>query len=88
MAGGASGAGSGAVLGAALVFLAQQFGYLDFSSGILNPIVLLVIVMVVFAVLGGIVGMVLKGHAVKVAEAGAPSTSAPPPTSPPSPPIN
>jgi hypothetical protein len=74
MAGGASGAGSGAVLGLALVLLIQQFGYLDFSSNLVNALVYIVVFVVVFGVLFGIIGRMLKGRALRKMEA----ASAPP----------
>ncbi len=64
MAGGASGAASGAVLGLVGVILAQQFGYIqltDFQSSL----ILLLIVMIPLGVVFGLVGRVLRGRAIK-----------------------
>ena len=79
MAGGASGAGSGAVLGLALVLLIQQFGYLDFSSNLVNAVVYILVFVIVFAVIFGIIGRALKGHAErKLAAASSPPGGTPP----------
>jgi hypothetical protein len=75
MAGGVSGAASGGILGLVLVLLAQQFGYLDFTS-IINSVILLVLVVVVFAVVFGILGRAMKGRAIRRAEAEAPASPA------------
>lgn len=85
MAGGSSGAASGAILGLVLVLLFQQFGYLDFSSNLINAVVELVIVMAVLGVIGGLIGRGLKGHAIRKAEAGQSTPTAPgtPPATPP-----
>ncbi len=69
MAGGGAGAASGAILGLALLLLVQQFGYLDFSSSFENPLVLLLVVVIAFAVVFGLVGRALKGRAIRKAEA-------------------
>ena len=53
-----SAAGSGIVLGAVVVFLAQQLGYLSLSD--LTPAVeWLLIFIIAFGVLGGIIGWML-----------------------------
>ncbi|HLM92113.1 MAG TPA: hypothetical protein VK424_08760 [Thermoplasmata archaeon] len=70
MAGGSSGATSGAILGLVLVLLFQQFGYLDFSSNLVNALVVLIVVMAVLGVIFGLLGRVLKGRAIRKAEAG------------------
>ena len=76
MAGGASGAASGAVLGLALILLIQQFGYLDFSSTLLNGLVYILVFVIAFGVIFGVVGKVLRGRALRKLEA----ASSPPPS--------
>ncbi len=80
MAGGASGAGSGAVFGIALALLIQQFGYLDFSSNLVNALVYIIIFVLVFAIIFGIIGRALRGRALKKLEASTASTSGSPPS--------
>lgn len=80
MAGGASGAMSGGILGLVLVLLAQQFGYVDFTS-LEQTLILVILVIFVFAVVFGLLGRVMKGSAIRRAKAGATTASAtePPP---------
>jgi hypothetical protein len=74
MAGGVSGAASGGVLGLVLLLLAQQFGYVVFSS-LEQTLIFVVLVIFVFAVVLGILGRVLKASAIRRAKAGARATS-------------
>ena len=88
MAGGVSGAASGGILGLVFVLLAQQFGYVTFAT-LEGTILLLVLVIVVFAVVFGILGRIMKGSALKRAKAQAspePDASVPPPSDSPPPP--
>jgi len=80
MAGGASGAGSGAVFGIALVLLIQQFGYLDFSSNLVNALVYIIIFVVVFGIIFGIIGRALRGRALRKLEASTASSDSMPPS--------
>lgn len=82
MAGGASGAGSGVVFGIALVLLIQQFGYLDFSSNLVNALVYIIIFAVVFGIIFGVIGRALKGRAMRKFEAATSSSSGTPPSGP------
>ncbi|MCI4365116.1 MAG: hypothetical protein L3K10_03520 [Thermoplasmata archaeon] len=68
MAGGVSGAASGGILGLVLVLLAQQFGYVDFSN-LISALILMILVIFVFAVVFGILGIILKGSAIRRAKA-------------------
>jgi uncharacterized membrane protein YbhN (UPF0104 family) len=54
-------AGSGAVLGAVLVFLIQQLGYLSLSD-LIPAVVLLLVAMVVLGIIGGGIGWYLDRH--------------------------
>jgi Kef-type K+ transport system membrane component KefB len=103
MAGGVSGAASGGILGLVLVLLAQQFGYVVFTT-LEQTLIILILVIFVFAVVFGIFGRVLKSSAIRRAKAKAaesgPSTtttttsdsttdsSPPPPSEPGTPPSN
>lgn len=58
MSGGSSGAGSGVVLGAVVVFLLQQLGYVSLSDLTLG-VLYLAIGIIVGGVLGGLIGMAL-----------------------------
>ena len=66
MAGGGSGAASGAILGIVAVILLQQFGYLDLSNAI-TGLVILIITILVLAIIFGILGRALKGRAIRKA---------------------
>ena len=61
MSGATSAAGSGAVLGAVVVFLLQQFGYLSLSS-LTWGILYLVVGLLVGGILGGLAGRWLTRH--------------------------
>jgi len=61
MSGATSAAGSGAVLGAVVVFLVQQLGYVSLSS-LFTGVLYLVVALVVGGLLGGIVGRALTRH--------------------------
>jgi hypothetical protein len=97
MTGGVSGAASGGILGLVLVLLAQQFGYVTFTT-LEGTILLLVLVILAFAVVFGLLGRVMKGSALKRAKAqaapadgmvaAAPSTVPPPPADPGAPPAS
>jgi hypothetical protein len=85
VAGGVSGAASGGILGLVLILLAQQFGYVTFTT-LEETILLLVLVILVFAVVFGLLGRVMKGSAIRRAKAGAGTgaqTADPPPSSSP-----
>ncbi len=56
MSAGGSAAGSGLVVGLCLVFLGQQFGFLDLSS-LVTGLIYLIVFAVVFAVVFGLVGV-------------------------------
>jgi hypothetical protein len=94
MAGGVSGAASGGILGLVLVLLAQQFGYVSFTT-LEGTILLLVLVILVFAVVFGILGRAMKGSAIRRAKSQAgiategvsppPGDSSPPPPEAPPP---
>jgi hypothetical protein len=58
VSGASSAAGSGAVLGAVVVFLVQQLGWLSLSS-LLTGAIYLVIGLVVGGILGGLAGWAL-----------------------------
>ncbi|HTW56010.1 MAG TPA: hypothetical protein VMG36_06150 [Thermoplasmata archaeon] len=58
MSAGSSGAESGAVLGAVVVFLLQQLGYLSLST-LVPALEWLIVGVIVFGVFGGIVGAIL-----------------------------
>ena len=56
---GASGAGSGVVIGIATAFLAWQFGYLDLgmpSPGLLYLVAFIVVGAIVFGIIGAAIG--------------------------------
>lgn len=55
MSGASSAGGSGAVFGAVVIFLLQQFGYLSLSD-LVGGIVYLLIGIIVGAILGGLAG--------------------------------
>jgi len=61
VSGATSGAGSGAVFGAVVVFLLQQFGYLSLSS-LTGGILYLVVGLLVGGILGGLAGRWLTRH--------------------------
>lgn len=61
MSGASSAASSGAVFGAVVVFLLQQFGYLSLSS-LTGGIVYLLAGLIVGGIFGGIVGWALTRH--------------------------
>lgn len=56
MSAGGSAAGSGLVVGLCLVFLGQQFGFIDLSS-LVTGILFLVVFAVIFAVVFGLLGV-------------------------------
>ncbi|MCI4373669.1 MAG: hypothetical protein L3K02_08540 [Thermoplasmata archaeon] len=87
MAGGVSGAASGGILGLVLVLIAQQFGYIDFSS-LEQTLILIILVILVFAVVFGIAGRIMKAAAVRRAKSQAHPSEDPNPESgtPPPPP--
>jgi len=58
MSAGSSGAESGAILGAVVVFLLQQLGYLSLS-GLVPALEWLIAAVVIFGVFGGIAGALL-----------------------------
>lgn len=58
MSGASNAAGSGAVLGAVVIFLIQQFGFLSLS-GFVGGLVYLVIAVIVGGILGGLAGWAL-----------------------------
>ncbi len=76
MTGGVSGAASGGILGLVLVLLAQQFGYATFT-GLEQTLILLILVILVFAVVFGLLGRLLKASAIRRAKAGAEPTIEP-----------
>jgi len=61
VSGATSAAGSGAVLGAVVVFLIQQLGYLSLS-GLVTGVVYLAVALVVGGLLGGIIRRALTRH--------------------------
>jgi hypothetical protein len=58
VSGASNAAGSGAVLGAVVIFLIQQFGFLSLS-GFVGGLVYLVIAVIVGGILGGLAGWAL-----------------------------